>query len=258
MIGRDGDHGGIMSFIPNVGAPQSTEGGMQMRIISLFATGVALSALTACTDQPSLPEGANSSARQDASSSDEEIERMTGVSSEGMSYPIEPRDAQESAFEAGQTGTGEEVLFVKSQAEFSALLNLKPLDGGFDIKSIIPPTDDRKLIANTKVYPASAQVLIALPGGRCSGAMIGKDLVITAGHCVHGGGTGGNWVASATVYPGRNGAQAPFGSCAAKKFYSVVGWTRDGNSAYDFGAIKLNCDVGTRTGWLGFMWQTAT
>jgi glutamyl endopeptidase len=60
---------------------------------------------------------------------------------------------------------------------------------------------------------------------------------------------------SATIYPGRNGAISPYGSCTARRFYSVLGWTRDKNAQYDFGAIKLDCDIGQRTGWMGFFWQ---
>jgi len=65
-------------------------------------------------------------------------------------------------------------------------------------------------------------------------------------------------MSSATIYPGRNGTASPYGACRARNFYSVLGWTRDKNPAYDFGAIKLDCEVGTRTGWLGFFWRSAS
>lgn len=89
----------------------------------------------------------------------------------------------------------------------------------------------------------------------CTGWLISKDTVATAGHCVHGGGSTGKWNSSATVYPAygaTNSPVAPFGSCAARRFYSVGGWTGSGNSDYDYGAIKLNCSIGNTVGWYGF------
>jgi V8-like Glu-specific endopeptidase len=32
----------------------------------------------------------------------------------------------------------------------------------------------------------------------------------------------------------------------------VLGWTRDGNHEYDYGAILLASDLGNQTGWFGF------
>ena len=146
---------------------------------------------------------------------------------------------------------------MESEEEYNRILSLpvlSPWSGKIGPLKIIG-SDDRRIVNNTTRYPESAQVLVVLPNGRCSGALIGPDLVLTAGHCVHSGGSGGSWQSSATIYPGRNGNQAPFGSCEAKRFYSVTGWVENNNPAYDFGAIKLNCDIGKRAGWMGFFWQ---
>jgi len=81
----------------------------------------------------------------------------------------------------------------------------------------------------------------------CSGAMVARNIVLTAGHCVylHGG-----WHRGITVYPGRAGmAMAPFGFCHAVSMYTLRGWQSNTLREYDIGAIKLDCNVGDRTGW---------
>ena len=89
--------------------------------------------------------------------------------------------------------------------------------------------------------------------------MIGANTVATAGHCVAPGGTGGFYDASTyTIAPGQNGSSQPFGTCGARRLYSVTGWTNSGDEAYDYGAIKLKCAVGNNTGWFGFWWQGAS
>lgn len=182
-----------------------------------------------------------------------------GVDNDGFQYPLgslnEVPDMSPSSRNNGEFKSHLEWL--ESDEDHEELLKLPALslhEGAIGPELIIGD-DDRERVANTTRFPESAQVLVVLPNGRCSGAMIGPDLVLTAGHCVH---RSGNWQRSARVFPGRSGQLAPFGSCNATRFYSVLGWTRDSNPAYDFGAIKLDCDVGKQTGWMGFFWQTAS
>ena len=40
--------------------------------------------------------------------------------------------------------------------------------------------------------------------------------------------------------------------------FSVVGWTSSGDERFDYGAIKLNCNIGNTVGWYGFFWQSAS
>jgi glutamyl endopeptidase len=109
----------------------------------------------------------------------------------------------------------------------------------------------------TTSFPYRAVVLITFSGGRCSGWMIGKNTVATAGHCVHSG-RGGRWRTSVRVYPGRNGSSSPYGSCTARTLYSVLGWVNSSSEEYDYGAIKLNCNIGNTTGYFGFSTSMST
>lgn len=109
-------------------------------------------------------------------------------------------------------------------------------------------------------YRAVGQLTFNQAGGSytCSGWLIGDDTVMTAGHCVHSGGSGGVWSTNVVFYPGRNGSNNPYGSCTARTLYSQTGWTVSGLETSDYGAVKLNCTVGNTTGWLGWGWTTAS
>lgn len=113
---------------------------------------------------------------------------------------------------------------------------------------------DRRERVYTNIFPSRARVLIEFSGGRCSGTLIGPNTVITAGHCVHSGGSTGSWysTASYTISAGANGTSRPYGSCTAKSLHSVNGWTNDENEEFDYGAIKLNCTVGNTVGFYGY------
>ncbi|MFL6260652.1 MAG: trypsin-like serine peptidase [Thermoanaerobaculia bacterium] len=141
--------------------------------------------------------------------------------------------------------------------DLAEILNLRPVNGLGEAKSIIG-TDNRTLVSTTTSYPWRAIVLVTFTGGRCTGWLFGSDVVATAGHCVHTGGSSGTWMSNVRVYPGRNGSSSPYGSCTAKRLYSVLGWTASKDENYDYGAIKLNCTVGNTTGYFGFWWQSAS
>ena len=118
--------------------------------------------------------------------------------------------------------------------------------------------DDRTQVTNTTSFPNSAIVRISFSAGSCTGWLINANTVATAGHCVAPGGTGGFYdVTTYTIAPGQNGSTQPFGTCGARRLFSVVGWTDSGNEAFDYGAIKLKCNIGNTTGWFGFFWTTA-
>lgn len=159
------------------------------------------------------------------------------------------------------TGGDDALATVKAFAETPdavwALWALAPLSADIGIDSIIG-ADERTKVTDTTVYPQRAMVLITTSTGRCSGTMINPNTVLTAGHCVHGGGSTGAWKSNVRVYPGRNGPLSPFGSCGSRTLYSVVGWVRDRNELYDYGVIKLDCSIGNTVGWLGIWWQSAS
>lgn len=159
----------------------------------------------------------------------------------------------------GFAGTGvaaSESRAAESAVKFAELAALPSVTEAEGIETIIG--DDTRQRLYTLAYPSRAVVLITFDTGRCSGSLIGPDLVLTAGHCVHSGGTGGSWSTGVTVYPGRDGPSSPWRSCGAAWLGSVIGWTQNADERHDYGVVKLNCDIGNVVGWFGFWWQPAT
>ncbi len=119
--------------------------------------------------------------------------------------------------------------------------------------SVLGP-DGRIQESISATSPWGSIVHIESNRGGCSGFLINRDTVVTAGHCVYNGG----WATSYTVYPGRNGLNyKPFGSCSggAADLWSNSIWTSSQNADYDYGMIKLTCDVGYSTGWMGWWYN---
>ena len=132
-------------------------------------------------------------------------------------------------------------------------------DGSFVPFSVVD-TDDRKAYSNTTEFPGRtiAKIIFQTPNGDksfCTGTLISPDTILTAGHCVHTGGLTGDWHKDIRVFPGFNKGTQPYGECGATKLYALDAWIgldiSDDNREFDLGAIKLDCTVGERTGWMG-------
>ncbi|GAA1906702.1 trypsin-like serine peptidase [Lapillicoccus jejuensis] len=131
------------------------------------------------------------------------------------------------------------------------------VSGGMTANSVIG-SDDRFQVLGTTSYPFSATVLIRRNGAlHCTGWMISKDTMLTAGHCVHTGGTGGSWYSGLTFTPGSNGGTAPFGTYTSRGTWALNGWLNSASSDYDAAIVKLSSPVGSSTGWYGMWWQSA-
>lgn len=119
-------------------------------------------------------------------------------------------------------------------------------------RSIINWDSRRRVYTNG--YPSRAIVFIEINGAHlCTGWMYSPNMVATAGHCVHTGGTSGAWRnrTQMRVYAGRDGAASPYGSCTVARLHSVTGWTQSKNFRFDYGAMRLNCTVGNTVGTFG-------
>lgn len=114
--------------------------------------------------------------------------------------------------------------------------------------------DDLHVAGLPLSLPHSAIVSIGSSLEACTGWLYGDRIVATAAHCIHSG-PGGDWAHDVVVRPGRDGDVSPFGEVGATRLFTVKGWTEDHDERADYGAILLDCNVGTRTGWLGIGWS---
>ncbi|MCB5169703.1 trypsin-like peptidase domain-containing protein [Streptomyces bambusae] len=63
-----------------------------------------------------------------------------------------------------------------------------------------------------------------------------KQLVVTAGHCVHGG-RGGKWMTNWVYVPRYHNGSKPYGSFAAKQFRAFKSWTSEGKYTRDVAMV---------------------
>ncbi|SFS35450.1 trypsin-like serine peptidase [Marininema halotolerans] len=124
------------------------------------------------------------------------------------------------------------------------------------VKSIIG-TDSRVRVTPASSYPYRAIAHISSDIGGCTGWFINQNTIVTAGHCVYNTSTN-KWATWATITPGKDGSSAPYGTASAVSFHSVVGWVTNEDTNYDYGAIKINSNIGSTTGWFGLLWQSAS
>jgi V8-like Glu-specific endopeptidase len=119
--------------------------------------------------------------------------------------------------------------------------------------------DDRIAVPRSRVreypYRCICSLRIRTRDGKVglgTGWLVGPRTVITAGHCVflrrHGG-----WAGGMEVYPARYGNEKPI-VAQAESLMSVEGWTEHARAEYDYGAIRLDRDIGAlgRFGYAAF------
>ena len=117
-------------------------------------------------------------------------------------------------------------------------------------------SDDRVRITPTTSFPWRS---IGRLNTGCSGAMIGPNHFLTAGHCVHGGGAGGSWFGGNgdfRVSMAQDGSTKPYGEAKSTYVRSYTGWTQGGNWEWDWALITLDRNIGGHTGWMGREWNS--
>lgn len=177
---------------------------------------------------------------------------------------IAPADAQPKALpaDAAITDTGAVTLPRLGQETANGWDSYTGSAPSPETSESIIGADNRTQVTSTTSYPARAVGLITRNGQHhCTGWLISKDSILTAGHCVNTGGNGstnGTWYSGLRFSAGRNGTSAPYGYCGVRSMTSFVGWVRDGNEEHDAAVIKLNCSIGNTVGWFGQWWQTAS
>lgn len=138
------------------------------------------------------------------------------------------------------------------------------IGGGDSVNGIIG-SDDRTLITNTKTMPYSAIVCIEVTFPSrgtffITAFMISETVALTAAHCIYDVVPEGGiheWATSVKAMPGKNGKTFlgnPYGSCQATELVIPVPYyeSSDKNDSYDWGLIRLDENIGSKTGYFGF------
>ncbi|SHE90123.1 glutamyl endopeptidase [Seinonella peptonophila] len=116
--------------------------------------------------------------------------------------------------------------------------------------------DDRTQVTSTKDWPSAAiaQIEFKQDGKNytCTGFLIDRNVLATAGHCVY---EGGNWSTDIKVTPGRNGSDAPFGTYRGIQVHTTEQWIKSESPDYDYAAIILDGNPGSTTGTIGLNTQ---
>ena len=114
--------------------------------------------------------------------------------------------------------------------------------------------DARTAVAPTTGFPSRAIGLLEFTQdgqpATCTAFLVDRNSAATAGHCLHGG-AGGAFSTGVTFTPGRDGATAPYGTCAATNIRVAGPWTTSSDERHDYGVVQLDCNVGDTTGWFG-------
>lgn len=149
-------------------------------------------------------------------------------------------------------GSYQDHLNLRASTEFFEQILLVIKDGE-DIPVNVYAPDTRYVYRDTS-YPWSTVGRVATAsGGACTGTMVGRNLMLTASHCMQ-------WNADGTVgafsfTPAFYNGDAPFGTTwATRIFYwnKASGGLSDLESGYDYVVAVLNSNMGDLTGYAGY------
>jgi V8-like Glu-specific endopeptidase len=109
-------------------------------------------------------------------------------------------------------------------------------------------------LTDTTTFPTSTHGIAFLKLGKsrysCSATVVQsatESVVLTAGHCVHGGGKKAVWATNFLFAPGYQDKLAPFGTWTARRLFTTKGWRQRVRFADDIGAAALRPNAAGQT-----------
>ncbi|HED53388.1 MAG TPA: trypsin-like serine protease, partial [Phycisphaerales bacterium] len=129
------------------------------------------------------------------------------------------------------------------------------------------------LVNNPETFPWNINCKLLMRFGSsytvCSGTLIDRRTVLTAGHCIHQG-SGGNFADEVWVFPGYENADGnngglpftdesdwPFGFGKSVALVTWSGWANSGDFNVDQGYIRLDRPIGFITGNYGYGYNSS-
>lgn len=147
----------------------------------------------------------------------------------------------------------------RGQAHRLAAIAPRAADFGSNFELVPDPTSEE-----FRVHGAIFVSLGFFGYGRCSGTAVhsgNQSVVLTAGHCINGGGRGGRWYTSRWVFvPAYRYGQRPFGVFPARWIDTTTQWRAGGSENYDVGAAVVGPNargelLGEAVGGAGIAWN---
>ena len=131
------------------------------------------------------------------------------------------------------------------------------LEASWDPQPPCPATgSNTERVPNRGIIPYSpvGKIFMTMQGKNYVGTAwtIGQSGVFTAGHCVFDKNAGG-WASNVLFVPQYDDGSAPRGRWAATCLATLHGWTDSADHRYDLAAFRVNGDVRSKTGSLGWI-----
>lgn len=111
-----------------------------------------------------------------------------------------------------------------------------------------PPSDGTPYTLGGLVTTTTGRMFSSIGGSdfACSASVVtsrGRDLVVTAGHCLHGG-SGAGFATNVAFVPDYSNGETPFGIWTARHLTVTPGWARGSNFDVDTGFALFNTQRG--------------
>jgi glutamyl endopeptidase len=210
-------------------------------------TNISQEAVEIVTDRVDDPETGSEEGSVEAAGSVEAVAARGGAAGSYESASVESAAAPEA-----------------SAPDTSSLRDIGTASFGDAFESVMESvigTDERVRITDTAKYPyrAIASLMITARDGSewlGTGWFISGRTLITAGHVVYIKNSGvpgrDGWVRTIRVMPGRDVNNLPYGFATSSQFWSVTGWGDSGDQNFDYAAIIIPEDLGSRVGTFGY------
>lgn len=118
-----------------------------------------------------------------------------------------------------------------------------PLLIGFDDRTRVPPFSPG--------WGMTVKLFIQYGPGQsktCTGTIVRKGYILTAGHCVFDRENGFGWSSRMVAVPALDGSYMPYGAYESLNSYSSAGWVYSGNYAEDWGLLEVGVHFDTGLG----------
>ncbi|MER7762785.1 trypsin-like peptidase domain-containing protein [Streptomyces sp. NPDC097619] len=163
------------------------------------------------------------------------------VVSAAMTWVVPPPEADASGGEGGRGGAAAPLRALGDGAEPGSGTSAPPAGG--PARTAVPPPSGPRAPGSPPAFVGTLFPAGLTGGHYCTATVVrspGRDLIVTAGHCLTEGPTGSG---GAVFAPGYADGRAPYGTWRLTEVTEDPRWARDGEDAYDLAFARLAPDL---------------